>query len=369
MTDRKQKAIDQIWEHLRRFPDFKAPEWYTKRKAEVLYDCIAPLIKGEFPEGLFAAKLHGFYYLCRAEDLSKAVERVLPSFKRLWEGQEAKSVGLRPDAQDDKNRQASEGLARIAARVKGTCQACGGSGEVPVPRKSPKQVSKYWQDCPQCNGTGRIPQSEESKEEGFITASVTNDHPCQVCGGSGVVDGNFYDDEGNPIQGADNCPSCKGTGREAVGECQHKGNQGWRDAENKTGPPICFDCGSEIERRSGEERRDVSEGRRIYDGGDCADHLGGFCVDRRTPPERRKPTGECQHKNIQNIQTDLISLYCDDCKQYVKDRRSGKERRGIKAVGIVYCGKILYGRNIPDGLVADEDRRIKDRRKAVSGEA
>ncbi len=38
-------------------------------------------------------------------------------------------------------------------------------------------------------------------------------------------------------------------------------------------------------------------------------------------------TGECQHKDIQNVQTDLISLYCDDCKQYVKDRRKSAERR------------------------------------------
>ncbi len=40
-------------------------------------------------------------------------------------------------------------------------------------------------------------------------------------------------------------------------------------------------------RRSGKERRDISEGRRIYDGGAHADHLGGLRVDRRDGRDRR----------------------------------------------------------------------------------
>ncbi len=45
--------------------------------------------------------------------------------------------------------------------------------------------------------------------------------------------------------------------------------------------------------------------------------------------DKPKGRGECQHKDIQNVQTDLIALYCDDCKQYVKDRRIHTRRKGI----------------------------------------
>ena len=36
---------------------------------------------------------------------------------------------------------------------------------------------------------------------------------CPVCHNTGVVDGNFHDDDGNPIQGADNCSACIGDSR------------------------------------------------------------------------------------------------------------------------------------------------------------
>lgn len=106
-----------------------------------------------------------------------------------------------------------------------------------------------------------------------------------------------------------------------TGECQH--NKGWFERHNK--PPRCIACGEVVERRSGEgsycqcplgreikeqrklfickncnkpfnqrsgvARRDSSEGRRVYDGGEHENHLGGLRVDRRTQPDRRGAEG------------------------------------------------------------------------------
>ncbi len=120
--------------------------WETIESVEALYDRTAPLIRREFPEALFIAQLHGFYLLCRVEELSMAVERTLPDFKRLFEGDHiaevGENVGLRPDAQDEKNRQASQGLARIEDSKK-VCQTCGGSERV---------ETDGWDDCPACTG-------------------------------------------------------------------------------------------------------------------------------------------------------------------------------------------------------------------------
>lgn len=154
-----------------------------------------------------------------------------------------KKVCLEPHVLGDHHECKWVDCPECVEKIERTCQKCKGIGEVPVPRKSLKQVNKYWKDCPDCKGTGRIPQSEESKEEGFVTASVTNAHPCQKCGGLGE----YIDWDGNEAAEF-TCPQCDGTGN-----CQHKGNQGWLDAKNKTGPPKCLDCGEEVERRNGGE--------------------------------------------------------------------------------------------------------------------
>ena len=63
-------------------------------------------------------------------------------------------------------------------------------------------------------------------------------------------------------------------------------------------------------------------------------------------------TGECQHKNVVEVKDDLPArIYCDDCQQYLDDRRSRKERREG------------HGRRI------DGSRRSRTGRRAVSDEA
>ena len=78
-----------------------------------------------------AFRFRGSGYIA-SEDQHTIVNEILADFKRLWEGQEAK----------------------------GTCQECGGSKRVPIPRKSLEQENKYWQDCPQCDGTGECKHVE-----------------------------------------------------------------------------------------------------------------------------------------------------------------------------------------------------------------
>ena len=46
-------------------------------------------------------------------------------------------------------------------------------------------------------------------EEEWICPSCMDTKKCPSCYGSGVIDIDAEDEEGRPIQGADNCPYCK----------------------------------------------------------------------------------------------------------------------------------------------------------------
>lgn len=201
--------------------------------ARSLYDRIAPLMPWEFPD----AKMRE---LLRDADLSK--EELFWKIKCLCEGQhprEGDNILEQEDVVD-------EAISREYANMED---------------EQPKGT------CPSCNGTGRILQSEESKEEGFVTASVTNDHPCPKCGGSG----------------------------------KHVFKLIWSDPHITTG----------------------TNEPSSYEAKDCPDCDG---------------TGECQHKNVVEVKDDLpIRIYCDDCQQYLKNRRSGKDRRVDKSATAFLC--------------------------------
>ena len=86
-------------------------------------------------------------------------------------------------------------------------------------------------------------------------------------------------------------------------KCQHKGNIGWLDADNKIGPPTCFDCGADVERRSDKERRRGKE-RKVniphrdkqpaptYEEYISENTSAAARPDRRTQPDRREAVKE-----------------------------------------------------------------------------
>lgn len=134
------------------------------------------------------------------------------------------------------------------------------------------------------NDLERLWEGQPLREGDFILEQEKPKGTCPRCKGGGKL-------PPNPIYP---CPACGGTG-----ECQHKGNVGWIPADNKIGPPICFDCHQEVERRSGKERRypgrydpaayllDCGKSALLYehvDGGETP----SYEFDRRTLPDRRK---------------------------------------------------------------------------------
>lgn len=85
-------------------------------------------------------------------------------------------------------------------------------------------------------------------------------------------------------------------------------------------------------------------------------------------------TAECQHKNVVEVKDDLpVRIYCDDCQQYLKDRRNGEERRE----GVEHSAWLSLEKESPKLIFREShennwyiDRRIlKDRRKVVSDDA
>lgn len=159
--------------------------------AEALYDRIAPLIREDiggwttwverasdaitervleriapgrdFPEDNEIRKIlydYGRVSIDRwagNEETLPPCRNYIDDLKRLWEGghigEVGKSVGLRPDAQDERNRQASRGLARIEAGKK-VCQTCRGTKKVPVDNccSIDCDIPSHRVDCPDCTG-------------------------------------------------------------------------------------------------------------------------------------------------------------------------------------------------------------------------
>lgn len=241
MTDRKQEAIRVIAGILYPSQTIQAQlsdlqhqrdQHTAMTQAEVIYNRLALLMVQEFPEEAIRRVVLRYLGGCKnirdnqcsterlysdsiyGEQIGTLIQLCIDNLKRLWEGQSyveelGKNVGLRPDAQDEMNKQASRGLAKIEAtkrregyletrppaevikeiesrkgqaakefqsdphtivkgpygelklfdppnlkRPKGTCQKCGGKRRVPIPRKSLEQENKYWGDCPACGGTG-----------------------------------------------------------------------------------------------------------------------------------------------------------------------------------------------------------------------
>ncbi len=146
-------------------------DWMREEKTSsyALHDRIVSLVKGEFPEeeikGLLADT-----NVCGRDAHVWMTEGLMGRFKRLWEG---------------------DHIAVVREKVE----------QEPISERPLL-----------CFGSG-LPHPFIAKETSFIAPPEPQPPKvsCQTCGGRGVVDGDFYDDEGNPIQGADNCPTCNGT--------------------------------------------------------------------------------------------------------------------------------------------------------------
>jgi len=136
MDDRKQEAIEVI----HRYSQF----WYNKGlddgsvpppvkdypntgDAKALYDRIAPLTRGEFPEAKVLQILLRCYH--KQTDSHYALEKL----KRLFEGDHI--------VEDDKK----------------VCQMCGGSGWLRVCKCGSAKLSKHGAKCPQCKGAEEAP--------------------------------------------------------------------------------------------------------------------------------------------------------------------------------------------------------------------
>lgn len=156
-ADRKQEAILELYDAV------KTPQktfGEDMDKAEALYDRLAPLMVREFPRDKILSLISEYGHKVADDPDSQYIQipsqgETLDAIKCLWEGDHiadsGKLVGLRPDAQAEKNRKASRGLAKVE-QPKSTCQTCGGSKRVPIPRVSLEQENKYWEDCPDCTG-------------------------------------------------------------------------------------------------------------------------------------------------------------------------------------------------------------------------
>lgn len=180
MEDRKQEVIEilarercSILDH--REDDSPCPrslEW-----AEGFYNNrIAPHFEREFPEIQEFCNL--FLKTCNRGFYPKEIRPFYDALC-LWQAPIAdagKLVGLRPDAQDEKNRQASQVLANPEQdKPKGTCQKCGGSKEVTISVPEPFRKAKV--ECPQCGGTGECQHKNVMKVKG--TPDTTYCHDCK----------------------------------------------------------------------------------------------------------------------------------------------------------------------------------------------
>lgn len=336
---RKQEIIDAIWEHLRKFPDFKAPEWYTKKKSEALYDIIAPLIRGEFPEEgikrLMDAHLRiGYFYYPGHRVIGKDI--VISGFKRLWEADHiaeyGKSVGLRPDAQDERNKQASRGLAQIEAmQPKSTCRMCG--GEFPVletqaliARSRLRDESQNYNVHSLAEVTGWFKslwegQPQRKGDDLYELGS----RPCPKCG--------------YPVNTWDKvCPACE----------QREGDNVLEQDEETT-DEVVADISRHLQSNRSKRGTCPTCGGSGFEGGASKDFVPSASsliqeTDKDCPA--CKGTGECQHNDIKAYGG---CLYCRDCNQYIKERRSGEKRRLIR-------------RRVTD-WPSNRDRRGTDRRK------
>lgn len=112
----------------------------------------------------------------------------------------------------------------------------------------------------------------------------------------------------------------------------------------------CQKCGGNKQIHRVKSLNDYYDGSPYW--GDCPDCDG---------------TGECQHKNVVEVEDDFPTrIYCDDCQQYLKSRRSGEERR--QYLGGFGRRKSMGRRGREPQRPSFDRRRSPDRRKAVSDE-
>lgn len=199
MTGRKKKAIEIIGRALQ--------SWYSEGHldgaarnaecgpiyeiAEALYNRIAPLIRGEFPE-----------------DFPKQAAEII----KRW-GNYAKNL---------KDKKTASALFYLASNL----------------RDWTDSLKRLWEGQPPLEGDNIL---EQEQPKGT----------CQTCGGSGMKwpHGNHQQCSCSTFSYSHRCPDCKG-----AGDCQHKGKWAYASADNENWLPRCLDCGEEVERRSGERR-------------------------------------------------------------------------------------------------------------------
>ena len=323
MTDRKQEAIkaiaEMMSEELYQQPPYD--EECLKRMmtvAERFYPRIAPLMMREFPDEVLKDLL----------DLLPANEALFWKIKCLWEGQEPR---IGDNVLEQEEETTDEVTADISRHLqanrgkKGICRTCGGSGQK-WPHGNSQQCScstlSYTHKCPDCKGTG------EDRRDG-VERRAGEEAKCNkipISKGKTLLFGGYIDPyKVDPIEGGWS-EDRRALPERRKGKCQHKGGKGWMITPKRTGMPRCFDCGAEVDRRDGVDRRDVCEGRRVYDGEDHENHLGGLCVDRRALPDRRryKISAEFMYDKPEGI---CEGAYTDSEGHLKKDRRDGIDRR------------------------------------------
>lgn len=151
MTDRNQEVIETIAEILDEVFDkggsFVRGDKWSEICAEALLDRIAPLIRGEFPEGVIEKIIRRIYLKGRrsvdiAGSWAVDVSEEITEFKRLFEGQ--------PKVGDNK----------------GTCQTCMGNKGWMIypPRDAGETAQPYWRPCPRCNSGVEWRSGEERRK-------------------------------------------------------------------------------------------------------------------------------------------------------------------------------------------------------------
>lgn len=258
MTDRKQEVIDLLWEFLHSAFDCgigRKPHC-SEDKAKELYDRIAPLIRGEFPE----EEIRGI-----PDPYVIGKDAVIAELKAIWQ-----------------------------APVEQSCPTCGGgTGHICHDGKFRKWPGLA---CSNCNSQGIDPCPDCTEKEAKV---------CQTCAGNKKVpDYDVAPSSGTPPY--KDCPDCKGTV-----ECQHKGCLKCGHQSNFHKPDFTQCEHRYVNERSGEERRVVKahivgiiETDALKKGTNSKIFLSGldngglaetWKTDRRTLTDRRKAaSGESQ---------------------------------------------------------------------------
>lgn len=173
MTDRKQEVIKELKHFILYHGTGINRE--AERTAVELYDRIAPLIRGKFPEEGFRLFFEGNAIV---GDLS--IQRAIEQAKRLWEGQppqEGDFILEQDDFSESLEKSIEEnaevwgelsgGTTKLQGGLEGTCPICGSIGR--VYRNLPSTGIGY--ACPAC-GDKRDRRSGKGRREGLDISGV-----------------------------------------------------------------------------------------------------------------------------------------------------------------------------------------------------